>query len=223
MQNNPADPMGMGYNPCDWLDFIMPLAPIYPTGENRTEALCHTLMANNTWRNTEEEEEEGRDEQARLGFRAFFLRSLCFYLKTPRVVEHVKQLRATDPSDSLPSTEELQAHFRRLEAESKSKPKDGAYWPETGHSSFEKRWGYHHSGRGLFRTQRGFLGLGLYRAQPGDQVWVIAGCRTPLVLRPVPGSKESTAVLVGEAYVHGIMNGEVQEDEERRVQPVVLV
>ena len=73
------------------------------------------------------------------------------------------------------------------------------------------------------QTQKGLLGLGPYWAQPGDQVWVVAGGRTPLVLRPVPESKGSRAALVGEAYVHGIMNGEVREDEERKVQPVVLV
>lgn len=219
MQIDLPNPMEMSYDPCHWLAVIITMAPTYPTGESRTEALCHTLMANNSWRNG-----ESLGEETRLGFRSFFLRSLCFYLEIPEVVKLVRRLRETDPSNLLPSVEEMQAHFKSREAEGQSSAdKDGAYKPVNSRSSFADKRGYHHRGRALLQTQKGLLGLGPYWAQPGDQVWVVAGGRTPLVLRPVPESKGSRAALVGEAYVHGIMNGEVREDEERKVQPVVLV
>ncbi len=40
--------------------------------------------------------------------------------------------------------------------------------------------------------------------EPGDQVWVVKGGNIPLILRP----KNKRFMLIGEAYVHGIMRGE---------------
>ncbi|KAK3380896.1 heterokaryon incompatibility protein-domain-containing protein [Podospora didyma] len=62
------------------------------------------------------------------------------------------------------------------------------------------------TGRAIFRTEENYLGNGPRSVLPGDQVWVLEGASTPIVLRP----KGDTGrfVLVGEAYVHGIMRGE---------------
>jgi hypothetical protein len=45
------------------------------------------------------------------------------------------------------------------------------------------------------------------RAREGDSVAVLFGCSIPLVLRRVP--LQETWQIMGEAYVHGYMNGEV--------------
>jgi hypothetical protein len=48
------------------------------------------------------------------------------------------------------------------------------------------------------------------RARKGDQVWVLLGCSIPLVLRPWEHKDEFQ--VIGECYLHGYMNGEVQEE-----------
>ena len=65
-----------------------------------------------------------------------------------------------------------------------------------------------------FGTSRGWLlGLGPPKAQVGDVVAVLHGAPTPFLLRPhktkdVPDGTMQTWRLVGDCYVHGIMNGE---------------
>jgi len=58
--------------------------------------------------------------------------------------------------------------------------------------------------RRLFRTNDNYLGLTALSQQVGDQIWLIGGCNMPIVLRPL---ENGNFALVGEAYVHGIMDG----------------
>ncbi|OMP88046.1 Heterokaryon incompatibility protein 6, OR allele [Diplodia seriata] len=63
----------------------------------------------------------------------------------------------------------------------------------------------------LFRTKKGYLGLGPVDTKPGDNVALVAGSRVPYVMKRAKGKKsknEGRYKLVGEAYVHGIMYGE---------------
>ena len=62
--------------------------------------------------------------------------------------------------------------------------------------------------RCLFVTERGYMGLGPPGVHNGDKVCVLPGCSFPLLLRGV----REHYVLVGEAYVCGIMDGEVLDD-----------
>jgi len=48
--------------------------------------------------------------------------------------------------------------------------------------------------------------MGPLEIEMTDEVWILAGAKTPLVLRD--GSPERKKLL-GEAYVHGLMHGEV--------------
>ncbi|KAF2642538.1 hypothetical protein P280DRAFT_547998 [Massarina eburnea CBS 473.64] len=57
-----------------------------------------------------------------------------------------------------------------------------------------------------FRTKQSFFGLGTQALRPGDSVWIVSGCRVPLVLRKIENSFRFR--LVGGAYLHGFMNGE---------------
>ena len=58
--------------------------------------------------------------------------------------------------------------------------------------------------RALFSTEKGYIGLGPPHCRPGDIVCILFGGEVPFVLRPVEGRYQ----LVGDAYVHGIMEGE---------------
>ncbi|KAH7354691.1 heterokaryon incompatibility protein-domain-containing protein [Rhexocercosporidium sp. MPI-PUGE-AT-0058] len=58
--------------------------------------------------------------------------------------------------------------------------------------------------RVLFFTDKGYMGLGPYTTNIGDKVCLLKGAQFPVILR---GEKDDWA-LVGESYVHGIMDGE---------------
>lgn len=59
--------------------------------------------------------------------------------------------------------------------------------------------------RRLFLANTGHVGCGDSRLSVGDLIVVIAGSSVPFLLRP---GSSGTYVLIGEAYVHGIMFGE---------------
>jgi len=70
--------------------------------------------------------------------------------------------------------------------------------------------------RRLFRTSRGYLGIGPEDTQPGDRICILTGGHMPLVMRPTEDFlmlrdtlyRGSRWTLIGESYVHGIMDGE---------------
>jgi hypothetical protein len=83
---------------------------------------------------------------------------------------------------------------------------------------------YHY--RSLLRSTLGYLGLGPMNAQPGDQIWLVAGARTPFILRPVSRSSNPgppTFNFIGETYVHGIMYGEAVDGKNAQFMPISLV
>ena len=63
-------------------------------------------------------------------------------------------------------------------------------------------------GRRFFTTTKGFMGLAPDIAEVGDKVCLIAGCCTPFIIRP----EGPNYALVGESYVHGVMDGELMSD-----------
>ena len=64
--------------------------------------------------------------------------------------------------------------------------------------------------RTVFRTKKGYIGLGSIRAGPGDLIAIPKGGKVPLVLRPY-GSKWQ---MRGDCYVHGVMYGEAFSENE---------
>jgi hypothetical protein len=61
-------------------------------------------------------------------------------------------------------------------------------------------------GRRQFFTENGYMGIGPAAMREGDLVCVLWGGCVPYILRPT--DTDNTYKLVGESYVHGIMNGE---------------
>ena len=59
-------------------------------------------------------------------------------------------------------------------------------------------------GRRLVRTQAGYIGLAVHGAEVGDYVALFKGARMPFVIRSDPDHWR----LVGDSYIHGVMNGE---------------
>jgi hypothetical protein len=70
----------------------------------------------------------------------------------------------------------------------------------------------------FFLTKMGYIGVGPPDTQVGDQVWILNGGRLPFVLREKESKKYTCNgslrfSLVGDAYVHGIMDGEFVHSE----------
>ena len=58
-------------------------------------------------------------------------------------------------------------------------------------------------------AERPLVGLIPQNANVGDQICILYGCSVPVVLRKLPGSIDNSRwQLIGDAYVHGIMDGE---------------
>ncbi|KAK5680115.1 hypothetical protein LTR17_027568 [Elasticomyces elasticus] len=78
--------------------------------------------------------------------------------------------------------------------------------------------------RPYFTTATGLLGLTPPSSHEGDQVWFFSGAKLPFVLRPEADGIHYT--LVGEAYVHGYMRGEIldvtAESDFKKVLPDLI-
>jgi hypothetical protein len=74
-------------------------------------------------------------------------------------------------------------------------------------SKFRKEWGsllFSTTGRSLFWSHDGYLGLGPIDVKLGDRVCIFFGGEVLYLLRPSRG----TFQFIGECYVHGLMDGE---------------
>lgn len=62
----------------------------------------------------------------------------------------------------------------------------------------------------LFLLDTGYLAMGPQSSKAGDEVWVVAGCLFPMVLRRVDNGSH---FVMGRVYVHGAMHGEAVMDD----------
>lgn len=67
-----------------------------------------------------------------------------------------------------------------------------------------------HVYRRFMTTERGYIGLGHSQSQVGDLICLLQGCSMPTILRPFEGGY----TVVGECYVHGIMDGEFWDAQD---------
>ncbi|KAF4341563.1 het-6-heterokaryon incompatibility [Fusarium beomiforme] len=63
--------------------------------------------------------------------------------------------------------------------------------------------------RRLFVTDAGYIGLAHPSVQAGDEVALLSGGRVPFAIRKESQHSSNYYAMVGEAYVHGIMDGEL--------------
>ena len=68
--------------------------------------------------------------------------------------------------------------------------------------------GFMSYGRTLFRTGKSMFGAGHLAIRAGDIVTLVAGVRSPIILRPRAVCDGGGFTFVGDAYVDGIMQGE---------------
>lgn len=80
--------------------------------------------------------------------------------------------------------------------------------PEFCRQVYQRTWG-----RTVVLTQHMHLGLAPQGTREGDEVWILYGCSTSVVLRRDERGGE-LRIWVGDAYIHGAMQGEAVEDME---------
>jgi hypothetical protein len=84
-------------------------------------------------------------------------------------------------------------------------------------------WGISAYSKRGFSTDKGMIGLGNRDIQVGDSVCVLTGGSMPFILRQVEGHGGDIAYqYIGQAYVHGIMDGEAM-NEGRDLEWISLV
>jgi hypothetical protein len=69
----------------------------------------------------------------------------------------------------------------------------------------------------FFITKSGYIGIGPPDTSPGDRVWVFKGGNVPFVMRDAgaEGKDQPQLTLVGDAYVHEIMDGEAMDNQSQ--------
>ncbi|KAB8293426.1 hypothetical protein EYC80_007741 [Monilinia laxa] len=82
-----------------------------------------------------------------------------------------------------------------------------------------------YAGRRMFVTEKGYWGIAAQTLDPrmGDEIWIVAGSKVPMVLRRLEGGGNGgNRRLIGEAYVRGVMNGEVTGVAKGKLENVFL-
>ncbi|MCJ1436819.1 hypothetical protein MMC27_006201 [Xylographa pallens] len=90
-----------------------------------------------------------------------------------------------------------------------------AYWDSDLANSFHISYTEACLGRRFFVTKKGYFGIGPAELEEGDEVYILAGGKHPFALRPSLGLQPNTFELVGDCYVHGVMDGEAVSDQSR--------
>jgi hypothetical protein len=67
------------------------------------------------------------------------------------------------------------------------------------------------AGRRVVCTRKGHLGLVVPGARVGDSIGIFQGGKTPLIMR---ATGVGTWRILGDGYIHGIMNGEVWDESK---------
>jgi hypothetical protein len=133
--------------------------------------------------------------------------------------------RVIDQEGIRPVTKGEEAHFHTFSSAFRAWSSEDAY-----HRVATACEASLHS-RSFFSTQKGYIGTGPITAKVGDEVWVLFGGNVPFVVRRASSSsgrdgsanaEELTCELIGDCYVHGIMNGEAMHWPNQPVSSVIL-
>lgn len=193
------------------------LSPSYENARNpqsREEVVWRTLMTNRASITSQSGDNERRypanTELFQSSFRAWVLWRLVIAPDTPST----RLISSTTQINFLPTDSEIQSARER----SRINPE---YLAELSRqaSLYDVHYSHAMSIR-PFCTQRGYFGIGTQCLQTGDTAWVVSGCPVPLILRRVEGSLRYR--LVGGAYIHGFMNGELLKDKNPNFEMISL-
>jgi hypothetical protein len=199
-----------------WLSIVLSLSEIYHTGEERLEVFWRTLVTN-TGGDPPQYPIDGR-------FRYAFVSWIMSHLaskynnnyQNPEFQSQLRQLENLSTSDQMRAFFSMQAHNQA------SQDRTTLEWSgHTDPTADDYGATYSHAPHlCLFRTTKGYLGVGPESLAEGDSIWVICGSRVPLILRDAGGDNHR---LVGAAYLHGFMKRKSSNFNEVRFNTVFVI
>jgi hypothetical protein len=71
------------------------------------------------------------------------------------------------------------------------------------------------------RSRRGYFCSVPAITQPSDEIWILSGCRLPVILRP--DNDKGMFRLVGASYVYGCMEGEFLNDQNFKLRGISML
>jgi len=180
------------------------------TKESRIEVLWKTMIGNHP--------KEGSMEQSRDAFRNWWRLSLLHRAVVAakagvtaeehfKNIPNVELLHIADDTGLIAGHDAIEDDMAQLMT---GKPISTELDDESTH--FKHAFGRLATGRSVFRTKEGHIGMGHKTVRTGDEVWILPRAFVPVVLRRLSeDSIGSRYQLVGECYIHGIMDGEFFE------------
>jgi hypothetical protein len=193
-----------------WFDILESLDPVYHTGMNTEEVFWRTLITDTAG----VPPQSPASPELSASFNKWLLQMLIGTVKTAR--------SKVDAEADLPET--LLAGLATLDRLAERPAAAGIIptskeilsfldqnitndFPQHKYTSNDFETTYSQSpNQRLFRTRRGYLGLGTTSMRNGDTVWIMPGSRIPLIFRKL--DLPHRYKLVGGAYVHGFMRRE---------------
>jgi hypothetical protein len=195
------------------------------TGQNRIEVLWRTIIYDTGL--TTYPAELGLRSSFRYWLTQHIITSIsrstedwCKRFETVKSLANLEKLASSDSSQTVPTLELLEYCLRKA---SEIPANHGDFRDQStfvvdqrlllkGRMPYEELGSRCIGGRLVFVSEEGYFGSGPDSMGIGDTVWVVSGCSSLLVFREHP-SDATSYQLVGEAYIHGLMQGEaVRED-----------
>ncbi|MCJ1242424.1 hypothetical protein MMC14_010432 [Varicellaria rhodocarpa] len=193
---------------------ITQLPTIYHTGQNRAEALWRTLIADH--KNAEFPAPPSMKHAVRDCILWWLLIGVTDAMQVDPHNDIVRRradpfdlapladlgpLAATDTTGAIPNMDDWKLYWKwwmELSGGGQKAVSD----PLERAKPFLDALGGFATHRRLFRTGNNYLGLGAEQMQDGDSLWLLQGAKVPHILQETEGGRY---ILVGEAYIHGIM------------------
>lgn len=186
------------------LDLLSPTLAASRNGGDPVSTFWRTLTADLVGAGPE----RVRPELHGRGFRA--LATHCLARSADSSPSEVRDLLEKVKSPFLPSWEEIVEYTRGGDAAKEKAAEEGRVFLDALRAMF--------SGRRVFFTEAGRVGIGADGVEKGDRVVVLRGMRFPFLMRKVGEVKENRYMLVGHCYAEGIMEGEMLGGEWVRVE-----
>ncbi|KXX74904.1 Heterokaryon incompatibility protein 6, OR allele [Madurella mycetomatis] len=175
--------------PREWAALIEPLASAYPSQgcDTTEEALWRTLIGD-------------RDAQGRYPAPAEYARYYEAFRKILGLNAELDRRVAAGREEGPARDELLTEHGIRSADLPRLLAEKGVFMGLMAETALERR---------LFITKKGYLGAGPLSARVGDAVYILSGGHVPFILRKEARAGEDNAwTLIGDCYVHGVMQGE---------------
>jgi len=203
-----------------WLNTAAQLVPEYKTGEPLSKVIMYTLLSGR------DHKLEHLDDQSpnMATLQVLWKDLVCFVLRAlsqkgcaddyASAIRSLVSVETKDAGNWLPSEVAVESYQNGLEP-GQPNPKNRVI--EAADENRSVRMGVGHSTlhKNLFTTESGYIGLEKEGIEHGDRICIAPGSNVPFMVRRTMYNRSR---LVGEAYIHGIMFGEViTEDAQLQI------